>query len=154
MHIGLQKETRRCEIIVMAKAVWAFDFDGVVCDSVHESALAAWKVSFTSWNLTNNNINTEWYHKVLNDFQSLFDERLCYSLSWGMNCTWCMKPPSPIFILTASKSPCRYTARDILISFYALHILQQCFTSSFPAKSGHKWDCWHDWRKITLWARF
>ena len=28
----------------MAKAVWAFDFDGVVCDSVHESALAAWKV--------------------------------------------------------------------------------------------------------------
>ena len=26
------------------KAVWAFDFDGVVCDSVGESSLAAWKV--------------------------------------------------------------------------------------------------------------
>ena len=26
------------------QAVWAFDFDGVVCDSVGESSLAAWKV--------------------------------------------------------------------------------------------------------------
>lgn len=28
------------------KAVWAFDFDGVICDSVGESSLAAWKVGF------------------------------------------------------------------------------------------------------------
>lgn len=27
------------------RQVWALDFDGVVCDSVGESAIAAWKVS-------------------------------------------------------------------------------------------------------------
>ena len=27
-----------------ARDVWAFDFDGVVCDSVGESAISAWEV--------------------------------------------------------------------------------------------------------------
>ncbi len=34
---------------VMAKEVWAFDFDGVVCDSVGESSLSAWKAAAELW---------------------------------------------------------------------------------------------------------
>ena len=33
----------------MAKEVWAFDFDGVVCDSVGESSLSAWKAAAELW---------------------------------------------------------------------------------------------------------
>ena len=29
--------------------VWAFDFDGVVCDSVGESSLSAWRAADTKW---------------------------------------------------------------------------------------------------------
>jgi len=30
-------------------AVWAFDFDGVVCDSVGESSLSAWRAAEAKW---------------------------------------------------------------------------------------------------------
>ncbi len=33
----------------MPKDVWAFDFDGVVCDSVGESSLSAWKAALKKW---------------------------------------------------------------------------------------------------------
>jgi hypothetical protein len=29
--------------------VWAFDFDGVVCDSVGESSLSAWRAAAVQW---------------------------------------------------------------------------------------------------------
>ena len=32
-----------------AKALWALDFDGVVCDSVGESSLSAWKAATALW---------------------------------------------------------------------------------------------------------
>jgi len=32
-----------------SKDVWAFDFDGVVCDSVGESSLSAWKAAVKKW---------------------------------------------------------------------------------------------------------
>lgn len=32
-----------------AKEVWAFDFDGVVCDSVGESSLSAWRAATIKW---------------------------------------------------------------------------------------------------------
>ena len=31
------------------KEVWAFDFDGVVCDSVGESSLSAWRAAAIKW---------------------------------------------------------------------------------------------------------
>ncbi len=33
----------------MPTDVWAFDFDGVVCDSVGESSLSAWKAALKKW---------------------------------------------------------------------------------------------------------
>lgn len=29
--------------------VWAFDFDGVVCDSIGESSLSAWRAAEEKW---------------------------------------------------------------------------------------------------------
>ena len=29
--------------------MWAFDFDGVVCDSVGESSLSAWRAAAVQW---------------------------------------------------------------------------------------------------------
>jgi hypothetical protein len=28
------------------RALWAFDFDGVICDSVGESSISAWRVGY------------------------------------------------------------------------------------------------------------
>ena len=33
----------------MPGSVWAFDFDGVVCDSVGESSLSAWRAAEGKW---------------------------------------------------------------------------------------------------------
>ena len=33
----------------MSGPVWAFDFDGVVCDSVGESSLSAWRAAEEKW---------------------------------------------------------------------------------------------------------
>lgn len=33
----------------MPGSVWAFDFDGVVCDSVGESSLSAWRAAESKW---------------------------------------------------------------------------------------------------------
>ena len=33
----------------MPGSLWAFDFDGVVCDSVGESSLSAWRAAEAKW---------------------------------------------------------------------------------------------------------
>ena len=36
-------------MVAQAQALWALDFDGVVCDSVGESSLSAWKAATALW---------------------------------------------------------------------------------------------------------
>ena len=52
----LPRKTRCCVAAGTAAAaampggsVWAFDFDGVVCDSVGESSLSAWRAAEAKW---------------------------------------------------------------------------------------------------------
>ena len=62
MHAGLARHHSRCSstakqpdsqhregvarmTAARAKALWALDFDGVICDSVRESSLSAWQAA-------------------------------------------------------------------------------------------------------------
>lgn len=66
-----------------AVEVWAFDFDGVLCDSVRETGMAAWKTCKTLFGSAD--LSTVQMQALLRDF-AVVSQLIC---PWVVQYHWC-----------------------------------------------------------------